>query len=527
MDKTIKINLGGVLFQIDEDAFKVLRQYLNGIEAKLRYTKGSAETIEDIEARMAEIFQAQQGITGIITMENVNAMISIIGRPDDFDVSDEINEESEYRSGSTVPKKLYRNPNDSIIGGVCGGIGAYLNMESVWVRLLFILFACFFGIGFFVYVALWIALPYAKSDAQKREMYGTSNLSSVSPRKRTYAPEQGYQTYSSTGGSAAGNAINEVFRAIGKVLFIILRVFLIIIGVTFVVSAFALLITTIMIFFFKYPGYFSTHSYGIDLFYLPDFLNFIVNPSMAPWILVLAFIVILLPLLALIYWGVKMIFWFRAKDGIVSLVALVVWVVSLAALSLILFNEGISFAETASSTSGNVIEKPPHELYIISGNRVADLKYDEEISLPDDDYNVYLEKDDRTLYITSDLELFYSENSSLKLDVRKSSSGRSRPDAVNKAGQLIYNYRMSRDTLFLDEYFTIPPGNKWSVDKVIVRLYIPEGTVIHFDSTTRNMMDHYGYHSLDIEAENEDYDHNDLDWKMTDHGLRRISDSDN
>jgi hypothetical protein len=119
-----------------------------------------------------------------------------------------------------------------------------------------------------------------------------------------------------------GNAFNEVFRALGKVLFIILRIFLIVVGISFVIAGFIALVSFIMVFFFKYPGYFSTHSFGVNLFYLPDFLNYIVNPAVAPWILILSFIVILMPLLALIYWGVKMIFWFRAKDGIFSLVGL-------------------------------------------------------------------------------------------------------------------------------------------------------------------------------------------------------------
>lgn len=521
MNKTIKINLGGTLFQIDEEAYKMLRQYLHEIDSRLRNTQGGSETIEDIESRIAEIFQSQKGLAGVITRDNVEAMISMIGKPEDFDIANDGREEKGPSYGTSVPKKLYRNPDDVIIGGVCGGIGAYLNIEAVWIRILFIVFACFFGIGFFVYIALWIALPFANSDNQKKEMYGTSNLNKVIRRPDKY-PYSGAASSTSTG-SPAGNAFNEIFRAIGKVFFIIFRICLIIIGITFVVAGFITLVSFIMVIFFKYPGYFSTDSFGVNIFYLPDFLNYIVNPAVAPWILILSFIVILMPLLALIYWGVKMIFWFRSKDGIFALTGLIIWVISIAALSLILFNEGISFAETAKTTSNEIIQKAPSDLYIYGGLKIADLNYDKEISTPEDGYNIYFIDDNKSLCISTRLTVNNSDDSSLKINVKKRSAGRSRTDATRKAGELEYNYKISGDTIYLDEYFAIPPENKWSFDNVGVNLYIPEGTVIHFDETTLNMFHHHHNGDWDSDSENDKYLNADQPWEMTRNGLRQRS----
>lgn len=87
MDKTININLGGTLFQIDEEAYKILRDYLQSLDMKFRHIPGGNETIEDIESRIAEIFQSQKGTAGIISIENVVDMIRIIGKPEDFDLS--------------------------------------------------------------------------------------------------------------------------------------------------------------------------------------------------------------------------------------------------------------------------------------------------------------------------------------------------------------------------------------------------------------------------------------------------------
>ena len=527
MDKTIKINLGGTLFQIDEEAYKILRAYLQDITNILRNTSGAAETVEDIEIRIAEIFQSQGASAGIISKENVEAMMGIIGKPEDFDTGDDDVKVQEPAYQSAASKKLYRNPDDQIISGVCGGLGAYLNIEPVWVRLLFVLFTCFFGIGFFVYVALWIALPSANTDLRKREMYGRDDYMAFLKKRHS----QGSQSAgSSASGARIGSAFNEVFRALGKVLFIFFRVVLIILGVCLVLTGFITLVVFVMVFFFKYPGYFSTTSFGINLFYFPDFLNYVVNPAIAPWILFLSFMVILLPLLAMIYWGVKMIFWFRAKDGIVSLAALVIWVMCGAALSILLFNEGISFAETARNVTEEVIEKAPKDIYIVSGQKVADLHFDKEIAFDEEEYKIFFIDGNKGLFISTDLNINKSDDNSARLNIRKRSAGRSRLDAQMKAEKLIYNYGIAGDTIRLDEYFTLPAGSKWSVDDVRVNLFIPEGTIIHFDKTTEDMFrqDYYRNNEWDWSDDSRDMeyarsDNSNYYWIMTDDGLRKRS----
>jgi len=263
MDKTISINLGGVLFSIDEEAYHILRNYLQAIDLKFRHTPGGNETIEDIESRIAEIFQSQKGLAGVINRQNVEDMIAIIGKPEDFGQAAE--EETKYAYSGAQRKKLYRNTDDRIIGGVCGGFGAYLDTDPVWFRILFVVLALMFGIGFFIYLALWISLPSAVTESQKKEMY-------FSNQRRSAATENPYNQQYTTS-SRAGNAVNEVFRAIGRVLFICLRIFLIITGVLLVVGCFLALLVFFMVFIFKYPGAFSTNIEGVHLSYLPDFLN--------------------------------------------------------------------------------------------------------------------------------------------------------------------------------------------------------------------------------------------------------------
>ncbi|MCX6254175.1 MAG: PspC domain-containing protein, partial [Bacteroidia bacterium] len=466
MDKTININLGGTLFQIDEEAFRILRDYLQAINNHFRNVPGGLETIEDIELRIAEIFQSQKGLAGVITKDNVEAMISIIGKPEDFDYNEPEAEPPVYTSQK---RRMYRNPDDTIISGVCGGIGAYLNTDPVLFRILFVLFAVFFGVGFFVYIALWIALPSANTDTKKREMFGGAYHSTRSqnrPTDGTYAASSPLYNSGYNNTSGIGNAFNEVFRAIGSVCYIILRIFLIIIGVVLVLTGFLFILSFVMVFVFKYPGAFSIDTSGVNLIYFPDFLNYIVTPAAAPWIIILTSVALILPMLALIYWGVKMIFWFKAKDGVFSLVGLVLWVMIIAALAIILFNEGISFAETARTSAETVLPHSPDTLYIMTDHKVTDLKFEKQVSLPHEEYTVFINEEKKELYIRPYLSVNSSDDKVTRVEVRKRSAGRSEIDAMKKTEGLQYNYSIKGDTLLIDEYFTSPAGRKWSADNV-------------------------------------------------------------
>jgi phage shock protein PspC (stress-responsive transcriptional regulator) len=523
MDKTININLGGILFQIDEEAYRILRDYLQAINNRFANAQGGNETIEDIEARIAEIFQSQKGLAGVITRENIEAMISIIGKPEDFDHG------YEPETGAPVytyhKKRMYRNPDDTIIGGVCSGIAAYLDSDPVLFRILFVLFAIFLGVGFLVYIALWIALPAARTDSQKKELY--SNYSHASRHQDTIndnAQISGTPLYNTgyNSPSKLGNAINEVFRAISRVIYIILRVILIIIGVSFVITGFLVILSFVMIFVFKYPGVFSIDSGGVNLIYLPDFLNYFVSPAAVSWIIILSSLAIILPMIAIIYWGVKMIFWFKARDGVISLAGLVVWVMTLAALAIICFNEGVSFAQTGKTSIETVLSKSPDTLYVTTDSKIADLKYDKEISLPHEEYTVFLNEEMKEMYIRPYLTVDASEDKTTRLELRKRSTGRTTLEALNKSEGLLYNYSLKGDSLRLDEYFRIPEGRKWSADNVGIHLYVPKGTILKFDNDSRILV-----HSL-IYDESDEYHESSWDsgigsWVLTDDGLMPAS----
>jgi phage shock protein PspC (stress-responsive transcriptional regulator) len=501
MDKTININLGGTLFQIDEAAYGKLKDYLQSIINKFRNVAGGNETIEDIESRIAEIFLSKKSTAGVISSENVDDMIKTIGKPEDFDQPG--NETGDHGSSYGKPgprKKMFRNPENSIISGVCGGIGAYIDSDPVWIRILFVIFTFFFGLGFFVYLALWIAIPSAETDSQKREMYGGQH---------NWAMPQEWDQHP---GNKFGHAINEMFRALGKVFYIFVRIFLIIFGTGLVLTGFLTLLSFIMIFVFKYPGAFSTNVQGFNIAYLPDFLSYIVSPAAAPWIKGLIIAVVTLPLLAIIYGGIRLIFWFRARDGFIWFTGVILWILCAAALSIVLFNEGVSYGETERSVSRDYLKLPSDTIYIEAGRKLSDIITCNEISLPDkggNGYNIFISEEKKEVYIKTHLDLSAVKDNSASIEITRHSAGRNKMAAIENSKRLIYNYRLSADTLYLDEFFSIPPASKWSLDFVSLNVIIPEGTIVHIDKDIAETILRTGYNEDFLSESKNGF------WKMT------------
>ncbi len=175
MTKTISINLGGLLFHIDDEAYNNLQAYLQLIERQFGHEPEKREIMFDIESRIAELFADRiDHQKNLITNDDVNAIIGIMGQPDDFSETEEPGQQKQNRGQRCThrTKRMYRDPDNQILGGVCGGLGAYFNIDPWIFRILFIVFGFFFFAGIIIYLILWIAIPAALTSAQKLEMRG-------------------------------------------------------------------------------------------------------------------------------------------------------------------------------------------------------------------------------------------------------------------------------------------------------------------------------------------------------------------
>lgn len=471
MKKTININITGVVFQIDDDAFEKLRNYLQAVNTRFRNIPGGSEAVDDFEARVAEILQGRRGITGIVTIDDVNEVISVMGRPEDIDDG---YDDAPGEPGPAAQRRLYRDPDETIIAGVAGGIGSYLNADPVWFRLIFILTTIFYGFGFFIYIALWVALPVASTEVRKRELCGHRYSPLAHGRKRGRG----------AGGNDAvdrvGGALNEVFRALGRFIVILVRVIAIIVGTSLVIAGFALLALIISALVFNYgpwlPGAAST-----DTFHFTELFSVIFTQGAVPWVVALSIMVTALPLLGIAYWGIRMIFRFKARDGVISITALVMWVVSAVALTMILFSQGISFAESGRYTEVTEIEAVSDTLVVTAGREMAPGSYDKKIPVPFDDIFWLYRTEAGDLFCSPIVKIRSTDQEKPRIEVTRYSHGHTRETADDNAGGISYDYSFRNDTLALGTFFPVPGKTRWNGSMVRVRVYIPEGQSIYLD----------------------------------------------
>jgi len=180
MKKVININFQGRVIPIEEPAYESLKKYVDSLSNYFSNEEGKDEIVNDIENRIAELFnEKMKAGASFITEEHVEAIISSMGRPEQFDelsMNDESSstQSNQYQRAEHPRGNLFRNANDKLIGGVCSGIGSYFRVDTSIIRVLFVLLAFgSFGFMFFLYVILWAILPskYVAETVVRRKLY--------------------------------------------------------------------------------------------------------------------------------------------------------------------------------------------------------------------------------------------------------------------------------------------------------------------------------------------------------------------
>lgn len=179
MNKTININLGGYAFTIDEDAFEIASNYLNALSRHFGGGDGAAEIMQDIETRMGELINRNKSTRSIVSKVDVLEAISVLGTPEelkDMDFSDNYTSPKKAPSNGfqfKTGKRLYRDPDDKVIAGVCSGLAAYFGIQDpVWVRVFFALLTMIGGASVLAYLVIWAIVPPARTVSERLEMMG-------------------------------------------------------------------------------------------------------------------------------------------------------------------------------------------------------------------------------------------------------------------------------------------------------------------------------------------------------------------
>jgi len=521
MKKAIKINLSGIIFHIDDDAYEKLKSYLDTISRHFSNKQESQEIINDIESRIAELFQERiTAETQVITVTIVNEVIDIMGNPEDIaDTGEEGDEKRSFHDSYSTSKRLYRDPENSVIGGVCGGLAAYFRVDPVIFRLLFVIFFFVGGASILVYVILWIVLPKAESAAQKLEMRGEKvNVSNLEKKireeydnvkdnvKENVSRVKNSETYKKTQSGAS-----DFFEVLGKILLVFIKVILIIIGTSLVIAGIGILVGLIALPFVGIHM-FPFESYN---FSLGDLLIPFTDPVSVTLLTIAVTLLVIIPIAAMIYGLIKLIFNLKTRNRGLGVGALVLWLVCLFSIIGIVAFESSNYSDFGRESISQDLLIDSDTLFILMDADQEEYLEDESIIDLDDRW--FLLEDAEAYYGRINIDLEKAGGEIFVLDIQKESKGRTWDQASENAANIDYGFRTRDNQLILDPYYSVKLDHKWRFPRVETTIQIPEGKVVVLDRETRNYLE--GIRNVNHLS---DWNMAGKTWQMTEEGLELV-----
>ncbi len=477
MNKTININLGGFPFVIDEEAYNTLHLYLENIKKHFSKSEGADEIVSDIEDRIAELFNQSLGSRIILNNADVKKMIGVMGTPEDFGAENK-GSESTYQSTNNFKtgKRLFRDPDDKIVGGVCSGISAYLGIEDpIWLRAAFAISFFVFGSGFFVYIILLMILPKAETSADKLSMKGEHiNIENIAK-----IVEDGVNHISSTinevGNNLSGtnsthtkhklnDTLSNIVAMLGKVFLTLLAVIQPIIKMIGILVLFVLglvLLALFMSLIFGFPL--------VDYFYEG-------NTLLGGLTFANLFFLIGIPVLGIIFLLTKLLFNYSYTPKWSNGLKIFFWV-NFGALFFLLPFGFRNFSHSGTETTS--FDKKSDTLLIKINTKDAD---DFNINFGD----LGIKEGFIEISNNIDLNIETTTDSVFTIEKKMISRGRNEEQAKKNAKNTVYNIEIKGNELVLDKTFLIPKGSLWRGQKVKITVKVPNNKIVGMSGSTYN-----------------------------------------
>jgi phage shock protein PspC (stress-responsive transcriptional regulator) len=515
MKKTIIINIGNTIIHIEEDGYEVLTAYLNEIKQHFAKTADNFEIVTDIENRIAEMFTEilAAGQVKVVTLADVESVIAQMGRVEDFQTEEDEPIESNA-TGFVGIKKLYRDTDDAVVAGVCSGLGHYLNIEARWIRV--IALCCIFlgGAGILAYIILWVAIPRAVTRSEKMEMKGEST--NLYGYKRNFEEELAAfkdKMQSNPMLKQSGNFFTEVGSATGRMVNALGRVVAKTIAGIIVVMGFAFLITLIVC-LAAFLGFWDTEAYQ----YFP--LS-IVNEAYRSTLAFAAFIILFVPVLALVLFSIRVAFNKTAINKTLSFGLLIIW---LGGVSIgVYYSAKISseFKEHAELVQTTPIL--PFKTYVLDADQSMVFNRADSIDYELDEGGfqnrvIVDDSDDHPFRIPRNVHINIEKSETVKpvLIHNYEAQGRTFNIALKNAKNIEYKFTQRDSTLTFAPRILLKDNANWRNQEVRLTLKVPVGTRLLLND---NLYNNFYFHHYNCDAEGNQrgvY----KEWIMTEDGIK-------
>lgn len=457
MKTTVIANINGFAFKMDEDAYALLENYLRHLAQKLGSSDEAKETVADIEARIGELFShTHNSEYQSIELDEVKTVIKTIGDLDEFEAAKGSAKSTPPPSSNTppivVPKKFYRNVDNRVIGGVCGGISAYFDLEPLMVRVIvLILFMVGLPFVFLGYMIAWIVLPAARTFEQKMEMLGSL---------KEVVDEKGKVSYQKSVVTEDGK-FTKTFK-------IVARAVAIAFGVILSLVAFALLLSSLTLVTIvpqldiepiaSVYKYFSFNVMGETPFYLA---------------LIGTFLLIFIPAIYFLYLGVKLIKPRQYKVRYLGVLLIILWSLGWVLLVSAGVRIGNQFAKECSNTVTKTLIVPKSNTIYLNSSNNDSIQNILRASYPSFPKLI--------MWAGGFPKIELERGDSLRVTVKQSAHGSDEFQALDNAKVIEYNYSQNDSVLILDPRFVIPSNSRVRAQKVEVTITVPYGKELIID----------------------------------------------
>jgi phage shock protein PspC (stress-responsive transcriptional regulator) len=486
MNKTVNINLGGMFFHIDEDAYQKLTRYFDAIKRSLSNSSGHDEIIKDIEMRVSELLNEKQiSDKHVVGLKDVDEVIAVMGQPEDYIIEDELKGSQTYSDNTTRrSKKLYRDKEKGMIGGVAAGLGHYFGIDSVWIRIVLILLVWGAGTGILAYIILWVVTPEAITTSEKLEMTGEPvNISNIEKKVREeFESVSGkiknvdYDKY----GNQIKTSASKIGNSFGDFIMTVFKVFAKFLGVILIITGIATLICLLI----------AVFTLGSSNFIDVPWQSFIEAGNFTDYPIwsfgLLMFFAVGIPFFFLTLLGFKLLSPnMKSIGNIAKYTLLALWIIAIAILISIGIKQASEVAYEGKTVQKETINLMPTDTLYVK------FKYNDYYTKSINDRENF-----KFVQDSANTELIYSNNVRLQIlhtdeklpfiQIEKMARGKSFQDAKKRAEKIKYAIKIEGNHLILDNYLLTEVTNKFRDQEVEIFLYLPEGTLLKPDSSVQD-----------------------------------------
>ncbi|MBL0045463.1 MAG: PspC domain-containing protein [Flavobacteriales bacterium] len=532
MKKTVTANIAGTVFHVEEDAYEQLQRYLAGIRANFSGSAGAEDIMSDIEARIAELFTERMVGRNVVSIADIQHVESVMGRPEDF--AGENDGGSTTSSGPTAPtgkaqRRFLRDTDDKWVGGVIGGLAAYINTEAIWLRIAFIAVVWLgWGSPILVYLLLWILVPKATTAAEKLQMRGeavtvdnlkrmfeegTEKVKQGAERVATEAKDLGKewgprsQQWGQEAGGAARRVGSSAASVIGKI-----------IGIGLILFAFSMLLGLIT-FVVGGSWTFWNASWNNDELGLLDLGGIVfTSKAHAMWFGIGAIVLLVVPIIALFLAGFKLLLGTSTPKWL-GIGLAVLWFSALVPTILTALDLGNDFRRQNKMRTEVSISQPLGNTIYLDGLVTPDSNLNWSMTFDDGDMDFDLNglhiENDHVSGNWGDCDVTRSADSLYHFMVVREANARSAKLALGRAERVEYNYKQDGDVLFISPLVRFSKEDKWRAQDVRFILEVPDGKSVFFREGCKNII-----YDIDNTTNTLDRDMLGKTWTMTPAGLK-------